>query len=297
MNPTVIALIAVSVCLHAGWNVLGKRRAPSLAFFSLSIAAGGIILSPFLLIGPSFTGLPGEFWVWLAASGLCQMLYMGGLAWAYARGEVSVLYPIARALPVVMVPIVSLWLLGRKEVSGEDMLAMILVVFGAFCLPLSDPTSRRLSTYFNPALGFALLAAVATMGYSLIDHQALLLMQQSGYSALQAGGHFMILQALVTPLWALPVVLLMPTERHRLPLLWRAERPSMLWTGLMITTTYGFVLVALALSDEVSHVVALRQLSIPLGALMGILWLSERLSLFKTIGLLIMLSGLAVVAK
>ena len=297
MNPAALALIAVSVCLHAGWNVLGKRRAPSLAFFSLSMAAGGITLAPFLLIGPSITGLPGEFWAWLAASGLCQMLYMGGLAWAYARGEVSVLYPIARALPVVMVPIVSLWLLGRDEVSSEDMTGMVLVVFGALCLPLSDPTARRLSTYFSPALGFALLAAVATMGYSLIDHQALMLMQQSGYSPLMAGVQFMVMQALVTPLWALPLVLLLPTERHHLPLLWRNERPLMLWTGLMITTTYGFVLVALALSDEVSHVVALRQLSIPLGALIGIFWLNEKLSAFKALGLIIMLTGLWIVVS
>lgn len=297
MNPAALALIAVSVCLHAGWNVLGKRRAPSLAFFSLSIAAGGIILSPFLFIGPSVAGLPEAFWVWLAASGLCQMLYMGGLAWAYARGEVSVLYPIARALPVVMVPVVSFLLLGRKEVSSEDMAGMVLVVLGALCLPLSDPAARRLSTYFSPALGFALLAAVATMGYSLIDHQALMMMRQSGYSALLAGGQFMVLQALVTPLWALPMVLLLPTERHRLPLLWRTERRLMLWTGLMITTTYGFVLVALALSDEVSHVVALRQLSIPLGALIGILWLKERLSTFKALGLVIMLTGLWMVVN
>ncbi|MGJ7456635.1 hypothetical protein [Halomonas sp. RA08-2] len=44
-----------------------------------------------------------SFWGWLAASGVCEMLYMGGLAWAYARGEVSLLYPVARALPVVLV--------------------------------------------------------------------------------------------------------------------------------------------------------------------------------------------------
>ncbi|MDR5900390.1 EamA family transporter [Halomonas vilamensis] len=297
MSPAALTLIVISVCLHAGWNVLGKRRAPSLAFFSLSIAAGGITLSPLLFIGPSATGLTGAFWGWLAASGLCQMLYMGGLAWAYARGEVSVLYPIARALPVVMVPIVSILLLGREGVAFGDIVGMLLIVIGALCLPLSDPAARRLSTYFSPALGFALLAATSTMGYSLIDHQALLLMQQSGYSALIAGAQFMVLQALVTVLWALPLVLILPSERHRLASLWQTERPLMLWTGLMITATYGFVLVALALSDEVSYVVALRQLSIPLGALIGILWLKERLSAFKALGLIVMLTGLWVVVS
>lgn len=297
MNAAALTLIAISVCLHAGWNVLGKRRAPSLAFFSLSIAAGGLALLPILFIGPSVNQLPSEFWAWLAASGLCQMFYMGGLAWAYARGEVSVLYPIARALPVVMVPIVSILLLGRVGVVGWDLVGMLLIVAGALCLPLSDPAARRLSTYFSPSLGFALLAAVATVGYSLIDHQALKLMQQSGYNALTAGAQFMVLQALVTPLWSLPLVLVLPAERHRLPALWRTERQLMLWTGLMITTTYGFVLVALALSDEVSHVVALRQLSIPLGALIGIMWLKERVSTLKSLSLAVMLAGLWIVAS
>lgn len=297
MNAAALTLIAISVCLHAGWNVLGKRRAPSLAFFSLSIAAGGLALLPILFIGPSVNQLPSEFWAWLAASGLCQMFYMGGLAWAYARGEVSVLYPIARALPVVMVPIVSILLLGRVGVVGWDLVGMLLIVAGALCLPLSDPAARRLSTYFSPSLGFALLAAVATVGYSLIDHQALKLMQQSGYNALTAGAQFMVLQALVTPLWSLPLVLVLPAERHRLPALWRTERQLMLWTGLMITTTYGFVLVALALSDEVSHVVALRQLSIPLGALIGIMWLKEQVSTLKSLSLAVMLAGLWIVAS
>ncbi|WP_235818989.1 drug/metabolite transporter [Vreelandella massiliensis] len=292
-----LTLIAISVGLHAGWNVLGKRRAPSLAFFSLSIAAGGLTFLPLLFIGPSVTQLPGTFWGWLAASGLCQMLYMGGLAWAYARGEVSVLYPIARALPVVMVPVVSILLLGRDGIAFGDLVGMLLIVVGALCLPLSDPAAQRLSTYFSPALGFALLAAVATMGYSLIDHQALMLMQEeAGYSALIAGAQFMVLQALATPLWALPLVLVMPVERNRLPMLWRNERQTMLLTGLMITVTYGFVLIALALSDDVSHVVALRQLSIPLGALIGIMWLRERVSMLKALSLAVMLTGLWVVA-
>ncbi|CAM4199428.1 EamA family transporter [Vreelandella rituensis] len=296
MSPTALTLIVVSVCLHAGWNVLGKRRAPSLAFFSLAIMAGGLTFLPLLLLGPPVTVLPGKFWAWLVASGLCQMFYMGGLAWAYARGEVSVLYPIVRALPVVFVPLVSVALLGSQAITSFDVLGMGLIVLGALCLPLSDPAARRLATYFSPALGFALLAAVATMGYSLIDHRALVLMQQAGHSAQTAGAQFMVLQALVTLLWALPLIACLTKERRQLPKLWQSERQVIIVTGWMITGTYGLVLVALALTKEVSYVVALRQLSIPLGALIGILWLKERLSALKALSLGVMVVGLGMVA-
>lgn len=194
MSPAALALVLVSVCMHAGWNVLGKRNAPSLASFTLAYGAGGAVMLPLVLLGPSLTALPSAFWGWLALSGLCQMLYMGGLAWAYARGDVSVLYPIARALPVVLVPLVSIVLLGSRVLDRWDGLGMVLVVAGALCLPLSHPQARRLSTYLTPAMGFALLAAAGTVGYSLIDKQALGLMQGAGHSGLTAGAVFMVLQ-------------------------------------------------------------------------------------------------------
>lgn len=276
--------------------MLGKRNAPSLAAFALAYGAGGAVMLPLVLLGPSLTALPSAFWGWLSLSGLCQMLYMGGLAWAYARGEVSVLYPIARALPVVLVPLVSIALLGSRVLDRWDGLGMVLVVVGALCLPLSHPEARRLSTYLTPAMGFALLAAAGTVGYSLIDKQALGLMQGAGHSGLTAGAVFMVLQALMTLTWAVPLLAMLPAERRRLPALRQQGLAMLVATGLMMTCTYGLVLIALALTDEVSYVVALRQLSIPVGVLMGVLWLKEPASRAKAIGTLVMLAGLVLVA-
>lgn len=296
MSPAALTLVLVSVCMHAGWNVLGKRNAPSLGAFALAYGAGGAVLIPLLWLGPPLGMLPNAFWGWLTLSGLCQMLYMGGLAWAYARGEVSVLYPIARALPVVLVPLVSIALLGNRVLDIWDGVGMVLVVVGALCLPLSHPEARRLSTYLTPAMGFALLAAVGTVGYSLIDKQALSVMQAVGHSGLTAGAVFMVLQALMTLTWAIPLVALLPVERRRLPALRQQGLTILLATGLMMTCTYGLVLMALAITDEVSYIVALRQLSIPVGVLMGVLWLKEPASRAKAVGTLVMLAGLVLVA-
>jgi uncharacterized membrane protein len=63
-----------------------------------------------------------------------------------------------------------------------------------------------------------------------------------------------------------------------------------------MTCTYGLVLMAMAMTDEVSYVVALRQLSIPVGVLMGVLWLKEPASTAKTLGTMVMLAGLIMVA-
>lgn len=296
MSPAALGLVLLSVCLHAGWNLMGKGRAPSLAFFVLAMGGGALVLAPLLWLGPSPAALPPAFWGWLAASGLCQMLYLGGLAWAYARGEISVLYPIARALPVVLVPLVSVGVLGSRALTPLDLVGMGLIVIGALCLPLTSPRALRPSTYLTPAFGFALLAAVATAGYSLIDNRALALMMASGHSSLAAGSHFMVLQALMTLAWGLPVVVLLPAERRRLAALRHGEGPAMALTGIMMLATYGLVLVAMALTEEVSLVVAMRQLSIPLGVLLGVWWLRERAAPAKWLGTALMLAGLWVVA-
>ncbi|QFU01151.1 EamA-like transporter family protein [Halomonas sp. THAF5a] len=296
MSPAALGLVLLSVCLHAGWNLMGKGRAPSLAFFVLAMGGGALALAPLLWLGPSPAALPPAFWGWLVASGLCQMLYLGGLAWAYARGEISVLYPVARALPVVLVPLVSMAMLGSRALTPLDLAGMGLIVIGALCLPLTSPRALRPSTYLTPAFGFALLAAVATAGYSLIDNRALALMMASGHSSLTAGSHFMVLQALMTLAWGLPAVLLLPAERRRLAALRQGERSTIVLTGIMMLATYGLVLVAMALTEEVSLIVAMRQLSIPLGVLLGVWWLRERAAPAKWLGTALMLAGLWVVA-
>ncbi|MDH2291431.1 drug/metabolite transporter [Cobetia sp. 10Alg 146] len=296
MSSLALGLILISVCLHAGWNLLGKGRAPSLAFFMLAMGSGALIFAPLLALGPAFNELPDEFWGWLVATGLCQAFYMGGLAWAYARGEVSVLYPIARALPVVLVPLVSLSLLDSQALTVSDFTGMGLIVLGALMLPLSSPQGLRARTYLTPALGFALLAALGTTGYSLIDKQALDIMLSVGYSPTSAGAVFLVLQAMMTVAWGAPLVMLLPTERRRLPMLWRGERGSMLLTGVMVMATYGLVLIAMTLTEEVSLVVAMRQLSIPLGVVLGVVWLRERAAMVKWVGIGVMLAGLWTVA-
>ncbi|WP_134114003.1 hypothetical protein [Oceanimonas baumannii] len=67
-------------------------------------------------------------------------------------------------------------------------------------------------------------------------------------------------------------------------------------TGIMMGLTYSLVLWAFALASQVSYVVALRQLSIPLGVLLGVWWLGESHRGGKLPGVALILSGLTLVA-
>jgi len=52
----------------------------------------------------------------------------------------------------------------------------------------------------------------------------------------------------------------------------------------------------MSMVSEVSYVVALRQVSIPLGVMIGVIWLRESLSLPRLQGLIVMLAGLLLVS-
>jgi drug/metabolite transporter (DMT)-like permease len=289
-----LVLVLLSTCLHAGWNLLGKSRAPSLAFFTMAMGSGGLIFSPLLLAEPYLSELTVTFWAWLALSGLLQTLYMGGLAWGYATGEMSVLYPLARALPVLIVSVISVGLLGG-ELSRIAVAGIATILTGATCLVISNSRSVLPARGRTAGLAFALLAALATSAYTVVDKLALNKMLTLGYSEMSAGFSFMVLQALATPFWAIPLILCMPKERkefRNLPAEWRL----VVVTGLMITGTYGLVLIAMAVTAEISLVIALRQLSIPLGVMAGIMILKERADMTKLLGTITMLIGLVLVS-
>jgi uncharacterized membrane protein len=64
----------------------------------------------------------------------------------------------------------------------------------------------------------------------------------------------------------------------------------------MMSTTYGLVLLAMTMTENVSYIVALRQLSIVIGMVLGVVFLFERLLLTRVVGSVMILLGLVLVA-
>ncbi len=293
MTAGAVGLILCSALLHAGWNLIGKRTAQTVRFYAWTMATGLLIFSPLLLLSwPVVPSLPALFWWLLLGSGVCQCLYMTGLAKAYRVGNLSMVYPLARALPVLLVPLLVVLIYGESRLSPRDLFGMLLIILGALALPLAHWRDWHPANYRSPAVGWALLAAASTAGYSLLDSMAIQVLLKAGLSPFQAGSSFVLLQAAITVLLMVPCISLLFRE----PLL---AFPDAGWTtlaGFFVVGTYMLVLISMSLVTEVSYVVALRQLSIPIGFVIGILWLKEPVSLPRIQGLLVMLVGLLLVS-
>ena len=299
MTLTAIILILISAFTHVGWNLLCKREHPSSAFFLLVNTFGTLCLIPALILfGFAIPTFPISVWILLIATGIFQTIYILGLANAYQRGDLSILYPIARSSPVIVVIIVTLFLDRADQISTQCIWGIALVAVGMFILPMKHLSDFRIDNYLNSSVLFALMAAFASAGYSIIDDEALRFLRDTPdlpIAGWQATILYAFFEGLITSLWLGIWVLFQ--KRGRI-LMWeilktRASRALLAGAGMAVA--YTLVLISLAFVSNVSYAVTFRQISIPLGTIFGVLLLKEPGYTPKYLGVAIIFTGLVLV--
>ncbi len=287
--------------MHAGWNFVSKRQNPSLAYFFVTAVSAWLLVSPVLIFHRRALPLiPLSVWVLVIGTGLSQMIYFTGLAGAYRHGDISLAYPLVRAIPVLLVVGISFLLGNGSAISQTGLIGMGLIAAGCIILPLPYFKKVRLREYIDVVYLMALLAAVGTTGYTMLDDQAL--RQLRGVAAIPLTNSeitllFIPLQTGSTAVMLGLGTLLYPAERRQIrPILKnRSLVLSAALTGVAIMSTYGLVLAAMAYVSDVSYVAAFRQLSIPIGAILGLTLQQEPRYLPKLLGIGIVSVGLVLV--
>jgi len=295
-----VVLILISAGLHAGWNLLGKKEYPSTAFFLLANVFGTTLFLPVLwYYWQTLLQLPLMVWTYLTATGLCLAVYFNGLARAYRSGDMSLAYPLARSVPVILLLGVAL-LLGEADQIGPQAKAGIgLVVMGCLLLPMRNFSDFRLRAYWNPTSAFALMAAVGTAGYSFVDDRGLRLLRGlSGLSLdlLSATVIYAGLQGFSAVIWLSLSVVVFPEGRKELLKTARFRLGRSAITGWIIFLTYLLILLAMAFAKNISYVVAFRQVSILVGTFLGIALLKEPFYRTKALAAGMLFTGLVLVA-
>ncbi len=300
MSATAIILIIISAGMHAAWNYVGKSRRPSIAFFCAATMMGTACLLPLLAYHhAAVRAIPLDIWMLLLATSIAQAGYFCGLGIAYRAGDMSIAYPLARSSPIIVVTIVT-FVLGRgDELSAACVAGAALVVAGCFMLPMRRFTDFHPGHYLNLCALAALFAAFGTSGYSIIDDEALRRLRGlpgGMFTTTTAPMIYVVLQGGVTSLYLAIVVALNRNERDEMATILRAGKRRAAMTGAVIYITYGLVLASMAFAQNISYVVAFRQLSIPIGAALGVVLLKESCPLPKIAGLAMLVAGLVLVA-
>ncbi len=293
MSLTALLLLSLSAIAHASWNLFGKRAGQAgITFYFLTTIASAVLSLPFLIyFSDWFIELPLKFWLLVCATGVAQAIYFVGLAGTYQHGAFGLSYPLARALPVILVPIGSIIFLG----SHPSLIAiggMIMVVVAMLSLIRIHHSE---SSQFI-AIGFAVIAALGTVAYSLIDYRALHLLQtwQPHVEKWQLMLFYASCQVLAT-VTVLSLMLLSAQQRSKLSNTFKRHGRTAFFAGAIIFMTYALVLLSYMLVSNVSYAVAFRQLSIPIGVFLGVVFLHEKISLKGIFSNLFLLMGLVMI--
>jgi len=301
MSLIAISLAILSACIHALWNFYTKKNLPSASFFLVATLTGTLMFSPILIVHSDtlLNHIPERVWMLLIIAGFFMALYFISLARAYKEGELSIAYPIARAMPIIIVLAVVVYLGRADQISLQSVLGSVLVVFGCFMIPLQRFNELRFSDYLNLSFVMALIAAFCSAGYALVDDEALRYFRNNNQLAIDNTSMTILyacLEALITSLWLALFIVIRKQGRIEFYQVICVNKWNAIVAGIGIILSYTLLLMALAFVENVSYIVAFHRLSIVLGAALGILILKEKLYPLKFLGMLILLIGLVGVA-
>ena len=279
MSNEVWGLVLTAAVGHALWNFAARKAAGDAAVIWLSVAVGTLV-AVLLCAYTWWQGAPPTLsWpggLCLVATGIIHGLYFTLLAEAYEHGEISLVYPVARGSGVGLTALAA-WLALGEDISLLGASGIALVLAGIFCL--GAPALKHQTRGLQLALGVGLTITC----YSLVDKIGVGYVQPLHY---------------ITGMWLISTLVCSPwvVRRYGAGLLTtaRVRWQTIALIGVASLGTYFLILYAYT-QGPVGYIVAVRESSVVLGALLGWVFLQERLTLLKATGILAIVGGLVLI--
>lgn len=258
-----LLLLVLSALAHAAYYGFYKRSADKQAFAWWFLLVAVAVYSPVLILNRPIISTQG--WLCLLLSGLADTAYYVIVGKALEKGDLSVVYPLARGVPPLLITLGGVLFLGER-LTVWGLLGILLVTAGLYLVNVRSRADvlRPLHSLRERPSQLALLASVSVSIYSVIDKVGL------GYVNPFAYGYLMLL---VTLLSFTPYILL---TKHRTHLVaeWRVSKLGIGLAGVFVLLSYFLALAAMRLS-YVSYVGSVRSVNVIFGVLLGALLLKE----------------------
>ena len=288
MGATALTLVIFSAFAHASWNFLTKRSSTPELFTWLMAITANLLLAPvaitlFLIDPPGVTG-----WIFILATWLLHIAYFVTLSRGYAATDLSLVYPIARGLGLMLIPVLGFAILG-EDIPLLAWLGILAIFSGIFLITWWGRFGALLASpgWFLRDRGilYALATGVLIGVYSVVDKR--------GVDHVTPFLYMYFVTSAAT-LGLLPL-LGRRFDRADFLLEWRTHWRSAIVGGGLQFLAYGLVLTALKTTD-VSLVGPFREIGIVIGIILGTLFLSERFGRGRVIGGVVIVSGAILVA-
>jgi uncharacterized membrane protein len=185
VDPFVVALVVVSAVMHVAWNVRLKTAGDPLRAATVGMLAASIGIVPAGIAAWWLTGRPAfpiEGVALGIVSGVIEAGYFVLLSAAYRRGDLSVVYPIARGTAPLLAVAFGVVVLGeRLGVAGTVGVVALLIGFLLLQQPWAVLRGHR---GIDPAIAFALATGVSIATYTAIDRLGTRLIDPLPYAAI-----------------------------------------------------------------------------------------------------------------
>ena len=196
MSPFIIGLVAVSGVLHVAWNVRLKTAGDPLRAATIGMLAAGIVIVPGGVLAWWLAGahqLATDGIALGVGSGVVEAAYFIFLAAAYRRGDLSVVYPLARGSAPLLAVAVGVGALGERlglagSVGVVELVAGFLWLqrpWHAFAQAARGaPGGAARRTALDSPVLFALAAGVTIATYTTLDRLGTRLIEPIPYAAI-----------------------------------------------------------------------------------------------------------------
>lgn len=283
MSYTSLLLIILAAFIHATWNLLAKRAAhggPMFVFVYSCIATLAYLpWAAWLLLDGAVT-LSWPVALCVLLSGGLHLAYSLFLQRGYQVADLSVVYPIARGTGPLLSTLGAFLLLGESP-STFGIFGLFAIVSGIILISTQGDLAKFRQPEARIGVRWGTITGSAISSYTVVD----------AYGVKLLGIHPVILD------WcgnAVRVVTLLPwvvVNRHLL-----RERMKKHWllavaVGMLSPLSYILVLLALKIGAPLSLTAPAREMSMMVGALMGMFFLGEKVGPGRLLGCAILIAG------
>lgn len=262
MPASALAITLAAAVVHAAWNAGLAGAADTRVATAAAMASGAVLLAP---AGVLAWDIDAQAWPYLAGSIVAELAYMALLAAAYARAELSIVYPVARGSAPVMVLVVA----GASLVAG---IGVVVVAAGV----LAVRGLQRPAAWSDVGLALGVGVTIAT--YTVLDKHGLEHAATLPYLWVEVGSAGLLFAAWVGP--------------RRVATALGARSVAV---GAGAFGSYGLVLAALEIAPAAA-VAAVRETSVVFAVAIAALFLGEKVSTARAAGAVVVSAGVALVA-
>jgi uncharacterized membrane protein len=283
MSQLAFTLILISAVMHALWNLLVKRSHHKTVFiWWMFVASGGLFSLLIPLLPGSFQRPDLHTLLMVSIGAVCFVLYHLFNGRAYRGGDLSVVYPLCQT-SMIYVPIWGIVLLGER-LSFTGICGILLVIFGTYSIQLQRLSFGEMIRPFrnlkSPSVRDALAAGFIYSIGSVAEKSGV-----RGYSPL----YFTYILVMLM-LFLMSFNMLRSKYRAQIGAELREHWGLILCSGPIMMASFLTFRYGLNLSP-VSYAVPVRQVSIVIGVLIGILFLQESFGRIRLVSALFIVAG------